>query len=488
MSRRRDELVKSCRKLEAGLRLGPEGVRACQLGQFAAPLYWSEAEAATTVITKKMIMEKRRGLFQQLNSDGADIPCKHCHMVTERPYADVDFSRIGHIDLAASTTCNLRCSFCGYTKRDTFHEAKYDALAILREFAPEDSLWDAAVDFNGGEPTLLPNCDDFIDYFRSRRIRVFLYTNAVKFSQAVADGLASGAIRWVCTSLDAGTPSTFHRLKRSDVFPRAVETLARYAQAGSGSGGKLAVKYIFCEDNCGEDDVVGFSYLMLAIRPQEVWLTFDFEPLIDLPSGTQDLGSLDYSSQVRAYARTYELLDKHGIQAVHFTEKHLGNVSPQGRLLLEMARGSIRKLETGRKPSDGLYLGDFRNGEQEPLADHVGFACRPLRVFGRAGEASWDLKGRRILIAPACALSVPLLKDPEVLSGEIVGILDRDPVLQGKRVEGFPVHGYEAIGSLAADVILVAAPSHHRQAILGSIRRHMSGGEQVALWKEDRDE
>lgn len=232
-----NDLVKSCRKLESGLRLGQEGIHACQLGQFASPLYWSADEAAKTKITREMIVEKRKWLFRLLNDEHIDFPCKQCHMVRTKRYEDVNFARLGHIDLAATTVCNLRCSFCGYTVQDLFSESKYDALAILREFTAEDVEWDAAVDFNGGEPTLLRDLDEYISYFSSRRMRVFLYTNAVKFRQSVYDGLINGSIRWVVTSLDAGSPSSFMRIKKKDHFLQVVENLTRYAYAGSQGGG-----------------------------------------------------------------------------------------------------------------------------------------------------------------------------------------------------------------------------------------------------------
>ena len=52
---------------------------------------------------------------------------------------------------------------------------------------------------------------------------------------------------------------------------------------------------------------------MLAIRPQEVWLTFDFDPLCKLPADCPDLGGYDYSRHLEAYAKTYLTLEKHGL-------------------------------------------------------------------------------------------------------------------------------------------------------------------------------
>ena len=239
-----------------------------------------------------MIVEKRKWLFELLNDDHSDISCKGCKLVRTKLYSDVNFTRLGHIDLAATTICNLRCVFCGYTKRGEFYNSKYDALSILREFAAEDVEWDSVVDFNGGEPALLRDMDEYLDFFASRRIRVILYTNAVEFKQSIYDRLADGSIQWVCTSLDAGTPSSFMRLKKRDHYLQVLENLTRYAHAGSQGGGMLAVKYIFCDENCDDDDVAGFTYAMLAIRPQKVWLTFDFEPLCGLPGDSPDFGRL----------------------------------------------------------------------------------------------------------------------------------------------------------------------------------------------------
>ena len=53
------------------------------------------------------------------------------------------------------------------TPTTTFREASYDALSILEEFGSDDITWNSAVDFNGGEPTLLKDFDDYIKYLRN---------------------------------------------------------------------------------------------------------------------------------------------------------------------------------------------------------------------------------------------------------------------------------------------------------------------------------
>ena len=119
------------------------------------------------------------------------------------------------------------------------------------------------------------NLMNIFNIFIIVRLEFFLFTNGLIFKQSVYDGLINGAVRWAIVSLDAGTKSTYKKMKLSPKFDVVLENIARYSEAGSKGGGNCAVKYIFHEDNSNDDDLLGFCYAMLALRPQEVWLTFD---------------------------------------------------------------------------------------------------------------------------------------------------------------------------------------------------------------------
>jgi hypothetical protein len=478
------DLVKSCYRLESGLRFGQEGIHACQLGQLSSPLYWSADEASKIKITKEMIVEKRKWLFELLNNGHNDIACKSCYQVKIKRYADVNFARLGRIDLAATTICNLRCSFCGYTKHDAFYESKYDALAILKEFTANDVEWDSAVDFNGGEPALLSDLDEYLEFFASQRIRVLLYTNAVRFRQSIYDGLANGSLQWVCTSLDSGSPLSFMRLKKRDYFLQVLENLSRYAHAGNQGGGMLAVKYIFCDDNCDDDNIAGFTYAMLAIRPQKIWLTFDFEPLCKLPGDSSDFGGYDYSRHVKAYTKMYGLMKKHGLTAVHYTEGHLAAVSQHGKILLEKVLSEIKKSNINE--TCGLILLNSRQDDKAVNTQASLFRTMPLRIkIPNQDYEPWSLRGKRVVIAPACPLSAALLVDQEVREGNILGFIDRDPVLQGKSIQRVGIYGYNAIKSLEPEVVLVASPKQHRNEIVRIISNSITQDVSVVMLDTD---
>lgn len=347
-----NQIVKTCSKLESGLRFGPEGLRACQLGPFAAPVYWSEKDLANSKVTKEDLIQKRIELFNQLNDDITDVVCKKCSMVEHKPFKEVRFDQLGVIDHAPRTVCNLRCDFCGFTvaekegrTEDGFVEQQFDSLEIMKLFKPEDVRWDSWVDFNGGETSLLKNINEYIDFFTKMKIRILLFTNSVKFDSSIYNGLKNGSIQWVVTSIDAGTASTYMDTKVGNQYEKVLENSARYAYAGAQGGGNFAVKYIFTENNCSDDDMIGFTYAMLAIRPQKIWLTFDFTPFGSIPPDADDFAGYDFSKQIKAYVKLYNLLKKHGIKAVHYTEGHLAKISKPGKLLLQKIYEELKKSE-----------------------------------------------------------------------------------------------------------------------------------------------
>ncbi len=447
------DVVLSCRKLESGLRFGQEGIAACALGPFQSPVYWSGTEAAEITITKEMLEEKRRWIFDLLNDETAETPCKGCQMVVEKTFGEVDFSRLGHIDYSATSSCNIRCNYCDYTIKDNFKKAPYESLEILNLFKPTDVVWDAAVDFGGGEPTLLPNFDECLSFFKHNKIRTFLYTNAVRFSQKAYEGLRDGSISWVCVSLDCGTPSTYLATKERDRFFDVMDNLHKYAEASRKGLGNLSVKYIFTQDNCSDDDISGFVFAMLSVKPDKVWLTFDFEPLKFLSGGDDGFGGYDYTKQVDAYVKLYLMLEQYGIKAGHFEENHLSQVTKAGKRLLDMVHSRLATVKPESKTEKKTEL-----------------SCQLIKMSD-IGEAV-RLTEEKVAIVPCSVQSLALQRQVKALGGEVVAIIDRDPTLQGKVIEGDTVMPYQDLAGLSCDKILITCHALHQQAILEEVRCH----------------
>ncbi len=479
-----NDFVKSCPKLEAGLRFGPEGIRACQLGPFAAPVYWSAKEAAALDITKAMIIDKRRQLFDMLNDPDTDVICKKCEMMEIKRFKDVDFTRLGRIDHAPRTICNLRCDFCGFTQAEkrgdllnAFVESDYNSLAILKVFKPEDVQWDAAVDFNGGETSLIKNLGAYLTWFNQMKISVLLFSNSVIFKQEIYDGIASGAIQWAVTSVDCGTPATYQKTKKADVYGRVLETITRYADAGSRGKGKLAIKYIFTENNCSDEDVYGFVYAMLAIRPQRIWLTFDFSPFSIIPPDADDFHGFNFDRQIAAYAKMYQLFKQHGQDVVHYTEGHLAKISKPGKLLLQRVLDETDNAPT-KKNDPRLILQNFR----DPVAsdyEYTSVLCNSEAIVDAGQGLAFDLSAKKVALAPATQKVIALLSHPALAASEIVGFIDKNPAMEGKTIQGHQVVTYE--NAPEYDFVLVSPPAQHKTEIIATLYQHRSGAAKILV-------
>jgi len=482
-----EDIVKSCPKLESGIRFGEEGIRACCMGAILSPLYWSSKQAAKEVITKEKLIIKRKWLFKCLNEKQyKNISCKRCHLVEEKKFKDVCFDKIGHLNLAHYSMCNLRCNFCTFTQNNEFKPEQYEVLPLLREFKKEDVEWNSYVDLNGGEPTLLKNLKEYIDYFKDMGIRILLYTNAVKYNSAIYNGILDGTITWLIISLDSGTPDSFFKIKGRNYFDEVIENITRYSEAGSKGLGNVAVKYIFAKDNCSDSDVTGFTYLMLAIRPQEVWLTFDFFPLIEKYEDQKEIGVYDYSTHIISYSQMYLKLKKHGLEAVHFTKNHTALVSDYGKEFLKNVEKQIKKLESEYSINDSkLKLQDFRRSfNQEKISFPPYLKLNPLEIENNSGTfEEFSLKNKKIFIAPACLLAEELISKNGIKEAKLLGFLDRDPVLHNKSLRGYKIFPYKKLETCNLDYVIVASPSHYQKEIFLTINKYKMKSVKILLLK-----
>jgi hypothetical protein len=129
------------------------------------------------------------------------------------------------------------------------------------------------IDFSGGEPALLKNLDQILDYLLSNKLgTVVLYSNAAIFSQSIYDALGKNRII-LTTSLDTGLASTYKKLRGANAYAKVIANLIRYRNSGT-SG--LWLKYVICDINRTDDDLWSFLTAVLAIKPDKVMICPDF--------------------------------------------------------------------------------------------------------------------------------------------------------------------------------------------------------------------
>lgn len=189
-------------------------------------------------------------------------------------------SCLGGMPLAAGmgiqhyTECNQRCSYCCYAQKGMFKKPQYNVLNFFDCFRNKGKLlgnnW---IDFSGGEPALLENFDEILNYLLSNDLgTVVVYSNATIYSNSIFNGLKENKII-LTTSVDTGIASTYKRLRNSNSFTKVITNLLRYRNSGTRN---LWLKYVVCEENRTEDDMWSFLITMLALKPDRVMLCPDF--------------------------------------------------------------------------------------------------------------------------------------------------------------------------------------------------------------------
>ena len=311
-----EQTVLSCKYIESGIRFAIDGVRCCCANTFQSPFILSAEEMQQGNVTYDLVVQRRRELFEALNGwNNKDIgDCARCQLKYKTKYKNINFDYLGGHGLALSsgfniqhfTQCNLRCSYCSFTQRNDFRPPVYNNIIDFIElFRKRGKLkkgeW---IEYNGGEPTLLPNFEELLNYLLKYKIgTVAVFSNAVKYSPAIYNALKANKI-FLTTSIDAGTSATFKKIRGADAYYQVLENCMRYQQSGTT---KLFLKYIICDENTTEDDLRGFVFAMCTIRPARVYICPNFY------YGDRQVTQ----KEVDFAARMWYLLEKYGSLSVY---------------------------------------------------------------------------------------------------------------------------------------------------------------------------
>ena len=277
-----DDFVYTCNNLERGVRFSLEGVRCCSASTFQSPVFITAEEMKQGNITHELIVKRKTELFNAINAKKEEAgDCLKCSLLIKKPLKDVSFEYLGGggmcsgFNIAHYSTCNLRCTYCDYNKRHLFVPPQYNnIIEYIEEFRKKGNIIPGAwINYNGGEPTLLSNYEEILNYLIDNNIGIIgLYTNGVKYSEVIYNALKKNQIKLI-TSLDSGTAATFKRIKGADVYDKVVSNLRKYQSSGTKM---LFIKYVICEHNMNDDDLYGFVKLIEEINPGDVGLMPDF--------------------------------------------------------------------------------------------------------------------------------------------------------------------------------------------------------------------
>ena len=201
------------------------------------------------------IRQSREIYRKGIESEDPNMHCYGCpYRKLERWNTEYLFTNI-HFN--HSLLCNLNCKFCVQRSGPVEDKTpRYQAFPVVQTLVSGRLLSpNAYVFWAGGEPTFLPDFEESLNLMVSYGTTVNeIATNATILSKAILKGLGPNRRVTLKTSVDCGTPETFHRLKGKDLFDKVWENLGAYAA----TGGSVGAKYIISKDNYQKKELDGF--------------------------------------------------------------------------------------------------------------------------------------------------------------------------------------------------------------------------------------
>ncbi len=250
----------SCPCIENALTFECDSLYHCSLplhGLYGWP-YICEYKGGDLPIDK---IEKSREHYRKLLKSNQCGNCEGCdYYLLKRNWSDHKKYFFNSLNIEHYTLCNLRCKYCCWltTHKVNFGNIPYKFLPILKQLMENE--WfdpDGFVFWGGGEPALLDEFPDCLEYMLDYGVKHEVSTNGTVFSKAIYDNLFNNNLT-VTTSIDAATRDTFCAMKGKDLLFQVFENLEKYAN----TGGKVNIKYIMTQDNFHENEWSLFPNLL----------------------------------------------------------------------------------------------------------------------------------------------------------------------------------------------------------------------------------
>jgi MoaA/NifB/PqqE/SkfB family radical SAM enzyme len=130
-----------------------------------------------------------------------------------------------HVQLEATTHCNLACYMCVRNETVTHpqHLSFEDFARLFEQIRPARMTLSGA-----GEPLLNPDLMRMIDGARRGGTRVMIPTNGTLLGRpGLAEGLVETGVNTLKVSIDAATAQTYAAIRRQDCFDRIIEGIRR---------------------------------------------------------------------------------------------------------------------------------------------------------------------------------------------------------------------------------------------------------------------
>lgn len=240
-------------------------------------------------ISGEDIKKKYSDFLKLLKNGECPEICKNCYALE----SNFDLSDISEIKLKIFYIsnwlhCNANCTYCVHNSlKDSKNPISecikksetYSALPILKRLKQDNLIAENPVVFiTGGEPALLDELPDIIDFFTENQAGFFqIYSSAIRYSKTIHKLLQSNINTELIVSPDAGNSDLYKKIKQVDKFYDVINNIKLYMQNISNPQSRVIVKYICIKDvNDNQDSIKEWMDYMHAIKVKNIRIDVDY--------------------------------------------------------------------------------------------------------------------------------------------------------------------------------------------------------------------
>lgn len=219
--------------------------------------------------------------FIEENKQGKVNPkCKGCFYLHEDEWSE-DENYINFIHFNHWTHCNCGCIYCftDYDKENCNKNRYYNVLPVIKDMFEKNLLKTGGyINFAGGEPTILEEFDELLDFFVEKQVpEVIIHSSGIKYSDAIERGIKAGVVS-VVVSVDSGSREVYRKIKNIDTYDKVIENLRKYASFQNPEKPLVTSKYIMMPKiNDNIDEATKWLETCEKIGLKSVAVEFEYE-------------------------------------------------------------------------------------------------------------------------------------------------------------------------------------------------------------------
>lgn len=253
---------------------------------------------------ESLSVEKIRDIRIQFYNDiNEGKKCVSCPLLIEKEEEDINIGPIKYLSIGPFDTCNLRCAYCYFTPEQLgakLDPQKAKIFPMIKNWHEAGMLKDPVeIGLAGGEPSLMSDIPESLNFLAENYSTVsvsFISNSSIKNRcEKLADEFAcipSNVHKVLYTSIDAGTPETYKKVRGADLYYTTLNNIINYAKKDSFE--TILLKYILMFEGINTSDENIFNFLLfvkavMSYNKNKTSLTIDYDFMHKNPVITEEM-------------------------------------------------------------------------------------------------------------------------------------------------------------------------------------------------------